>query len=210
MNLPRLMLVTDRQRTRGRDLVRLVATAARGGVGWIQVREPGLADDALRELVCRIRDAVPPSTLLSVNTSVRVARTLGIGLHRAAREGPLGGVELRGAPYGRSVHDDAELRTALDDGVDYVIAGTIFPTPSKPRRRPAGAALVERICRQAGPVAVYAIGGLTVSRVPAVIHSGARGIAVCGALLQVNDPERVAEALTLALDVATRTAGVRS
>jgi thiamine-phosphate diphosphorylase len=205
--LPRLMLVTDRRRTRGRDLVTLVAAAVRGGVGWILVREPDLTDDALRELVVRIRTAVLPGTLLSVRGSARVARTLGLGLHLPAAAPRAGPGASRHRPYGRSVHDDAELASALEDGADYVVAGTIFATVSKPGRRAGGLALLERTCRQAHPVPVYAIGGIGVARVPAVVHVGARGIAVCGALLEDNDPGRVAEALTLALQVAGATPG---
>ena len=44
-NLPRLMLVTDRRRIRGRELVPLVVQAARGGVGIVQLRERDLTND---------------------------------------------------------------------------------------------------------------------------------------------------------------------
>ena len=201
--LPRLMLVTDRRRTRGRELVALVAQAVRGGVGIVQVREPDLPDDELRELVHRIRDEVDRSITIVVNGSLRVARTLHTGLHMPARAARLGDVDLGRAPYGRSVHDDAELRDALDDGVTYLLVGTIFGTESKPGRRAAGVAFVERVCRQSAPLPVFAIGGITVSRVPAVIHAGAHGVAACGAFLSANEPQRVAEAMALGLEVAT-------
>ncbi len=201
--LPRLMLVTDRHRTRGWKLVDLVVRELRGGVGVVQVRERGLPDDELRELVHRIRDEVDPSITIVVNGSSRVARTLHTGLHMPARAPRLGAVDLGRAPYGRSVHDDAELRDALDDGVTYLLVGTIFRTDSKPGRRPAGVAFVERVCRQSGTLPVFAIGGITISRVPAVIHAGAHGVAACGALLSANEPQRVAEAMALAIEVAT-------
>jgi thiamine-phosphate pyrophosphorylase len=202
--LPRLMLVTDRRRTRKREMVGLVASAVRGGVGMVQIREPDLPDDDLRDLLLRIREVVPATTVLTVNSSVRVARTNHVGLHLPAREPELGQIDLDGKPYGRSVHDDDELRVALKDEANYVVAGTVFPTQSKPGRRPAGVALIERLARQSHPVPLYAIGGISVTRVPALIHAGAHGIAVCGALLSANDPERVAQALTLAIEVATR------
>ncbi len=201
--LPRLMLVTDRRRTRGRDLVELVVRAVEGGVGAVQVREPGLPDDELRELVQRIRTAVDPSITILVNGSSRVARTMRTGLHLPARAPRLGEIELGGAPYGRSVHDDRELRDALEDGVTYVVAGTIFRTDSKAGRQPAGVGFVERVCRQSHPLPVYAIGGISISRIPAVIHAGAHGIAACGAFLSVDEPERMAQAMALAIRVAS-------
>jgi thiamine-phosphate pyrophosphorylase len=199
--LPRLMLVTDRHRTRGRDLVELVEAAVRGGVGAVQLREPDLPDDELRELLARLRRRVPASTTLVVNHSLRVARAAGVGLHLAAREPALESPPVA-SPYGRSVHDDGELLVALAEEVDYVIAGTVFPTASKPSRRTAGVTLIERMQRQAHPTPIYAIGGITISRVSEVIRAGAHGVAVCGAILGDNDPQRVAQALCLALDVS--------
>lgn len=208
--LPRLMLVTDRRRTRGRELVDVVAAAVEGGVGIVQVREADLPDDELRALIGRIREQVPATTCLVVNGSVRVARTLRLGLHLPARAAPLRSIDLGGMPYGRSVHNDEEIRLAMDDGADYLLAGTTFPTEAKPGRRPSGPAFVERVCRQVYPRPVFAIGGITVTRVPAVIHSGAHGVAVSGAILTANAPERIAEAMTLALEVAIRASGQRA
>ena len=62
----------------------LVAQAVEGGVGVVQVREPGLSDDELRALVLRIRQAVDPSITILVNGSSRVARTVHSGLHLPA------------------------------------------------------------------------------------------------------------------------------
>jgi thiamine-phosphate pyrophosphorylase len=143
--LSRLMLVTDRRRTRGRELPAVIAEAVAGGVGLVQVREKDLRDDELRELVLRIRAEVGDGVTLVVNGSLRVARTQHTGLHLpagAAAPGPTPGM-LRG----RSVHDDEELQAALAERVDYVVAGPIFPTDAKPGRRAGGLALVERLCR---------------------------------------------------------------
>jgi thiamine-phosphate pyrophosphorylase len=204
------MLVTDRARTRGRALAAVVAEAVRGGAGIVQVREPGLAEEELGALVQRIREVVPAGTPLVVNGSVRLARSLDVGLHLPARHPPLGGWRPEHAPFGRSVHDERELERALAERVDYVVVGTVFETAGKPGARPAGLALVERVSRLVHPMPVFAIGGVTVSRVPAVIHAGAWGVAVVGALLEAPDPGRVAQAFDLALAVACRVERGRS
>jgi thiamine-phosphate pyrophosphorylase len=204
MVLPRLMLVTDRRRTRGRDLVGLVVEAVRGGAGLVQVREKDLRDDELRELVGRITQAVGGAATVVVNGRAGVALERGAGLHLPAGAPRPAGLDPRVRPFGRSVHGEAELRAAIADDPDYLVVGTVFPTAAKPDRVPAGLALVERVCRQVGPLPVFGIGGVTVSRVPPLVHAGAHGVAVCGAILAANDPRRVAEALHLALEVAGR------
>lgn len=204
--LPRLMLVTDRRRTRGRSLVPIVAEAVRGGVGLVQIRERDLPDDELRAMVQRIRASVPPETRLVVNSSRRVARTMRTGLHLPASEPPEPPAErAHYALLGRSAHDEAEARVGMEEDASYLIVGTVYPTASKPGRPAGGPALIERIRRQVGPMPVYAIGGIAVTTIPALIHAGAHGVAVCGAILQANDPRRVSQAMALALEVARGT-----
>jgi len=198
--LPRLMLVTDRRRARGRDLVEIVAAAARGGVGMVQVRERDLPARELRVLLDRIREKVPASMVLTVNSRADVARAAGVGLHLPASHAA---VERAGvALLGRSVHDLPETQRGIQESADYLIAGPIYPTASKPGHPGSGPDLVRRVARLASPIAVFAIGGIEVSRVPEVVHAGAHGIAVCGALMTANDPQRVAEGLCLALEVS--------
>ena len=66
----------------------------------------------------------------------------------------------------------------------------------------AGIGVIERARRLAHPLPIYAIGGITVSRIPAVIHAGAHGVAVCGAILSSSAPERVVEGMQLDLDAS--------
>lgn len=209
--LPRLMLVTDRRRTRGRELAALVAQAVAGGAGIVQLRETDLPDDELRGLLHRIREELPRDVPIVVNGSTRVARTMRAGLHLPARApfpaGPADGSRSDYPLLGRSAHDPSEAAEALRDDPSYLIVGPVFPTESKPGHPGSGLQLVERLARLVRPVPVYAIGGVSVSTVPDLIRAGAHGVAVCGAILSANDPRRVAEALGLALDVCARAAG---
>ena len=52
--LSRLMLVTDRLETRGRDLVDVVEAAVAGGVGLVQVRERDLPEAQVETLLRRL------------------------------------------------------------------------------------------------------------------------------------------------------------
>lgn len=202
MSLPRLMLVTDRLRIRGRELARIVVDAVAGGVGIVQIREKDLADDTLRALVGRIREKVGPSTLLVVNGRVEVARAEGCGLHLPAAVPLPERREL--SLIGRSVHDVDEARRALAEGVDYLVVGPIYPTPSKPGHPGWGVDLIRDTLDLAGAIPIFAIGGIHPCNVPEVVHAGAWGVAVSGAILSAADPGRAGQALSLALDVARR------
>jgi thiamine-phosphate pyrophosphorylase len=191
--LPRLMLVTDRTVTGGRDLIDIVAQAVEGGVRFVQVRERDLPRDVLLELVLDLREALPSEVLVVVNGRGDVARETGAGLHLPAAA-PLAGQE-RPEFWGRAVHTAEEAAAAAVEKPHYVVVGTIFPTPSKPQYPGAGLGLVTNVARACGDIPVYAIGGVDASRVPELRAAGAYGVAVRRALLQARRPKDAAKEL---------------
>jgi thiamine-phosphate diphosphorylase len=192
------MLVTDRRRVPRRDPVELVGAAVRGGVAFVQVREKDLPDDELRALVRRIRDRIPPSTLVGVNGRVAIARSEGCGLHLpAAAPSP----DTRKLTFfGRSAHDLDEVRRAVDEGADYLIVGPVYPTPSKPGHPGRGPDLIRQVVSRVGPIPVFAIGGVEPANVGEVLRAGAWGVAVSGAILSAPDAAAAAAKLTAAVD----------
>ena len=197
LSLPRLMVVTDRHATGGRDLVDVLAAAAAGGARFFQVRERDLPPDVLSELVEDIKSALPPGTLIVVNGRPEMARECGCGLHLSAAA-PLPEKPLP-EPWGRAVHDEAETARALSDGARYLVVGTIYPTPSKPGFAGAGPQLVRRVVAAAGTVPVFAIGGVDEARIAELREAGAYGAAVRRAVLGAADPAAAARRLVRAL-----------
>ncbi len=193
------MLVTDRRRARW-ALPELVAAAVAGGVDAVQVRERNLGAEELAVLSRRLREVIAGRAALLVNDEPRLAVALELGLHLPDR-----GVDLAQARrwiggerlLGRSVHSAAAA--AASGAVDYVLAGHVFATPSKPGRAPIGLTGLHRITA-AAPVSVLAVGGITAERIPAVLRAGAVGVAVIGAIADATDPERAAAALWAAID----------
>ena len=175
-----ICLVTDRRRA---DPVAQARHAVGAGIDVLQLREPGLEGAALAVLVRTVvAIARGTGTRVVVNDRVDVAMACGAdGVHlRADSLAPEAARRLVPAGFliGRSVHSTAEARQA--GPVDYVIAGTMFPTPSKPGRsdgldEPGLRAIVE-----AAAVPVLAIGGVSVENVAAVARAGAGGIAAIG------------------------------
>ena len=88
---------------------------------------------------------------------------------------------------GRSVHSVAGAREAQEAGADYLMVGTIFPSPSKPGVPPAGVALLEAVGAQVD-LPILAIGGVTAQNAAQVIRTGAWGAAVISAILDSPSP----------------------
>lgn len=196
---PRLMLVTDRRRSR-RPLAELVEAAVAGGVDAVQVREPDLAVPDLTELLVRLRQVIAGRAALLVNGAAGLAAELGIGLHLPERGGDLVAARRLIGPnrlLGRSVHS-ADAAAAANTA-DYLLAGHVFATPSKPGRAPLGASGLRRIAA-AAPVPVLAVGGITAETAKSVIEAGAVGVAVIGAIADAADPECAAAALRSVVD----------
>jgi thiamine biosynthesis protein ThiS len=100
---------------------------------------------------------------------------------------------------GRSVHSPEEA--AISVGLDYLLAGHVYPSASKPGKPPLGLDGLRAIVA-VSPCPVLAIGGITAACVPEVVRAGAHGVAVIGAIAEADDPRAAAQALRSALDDA--------
>jgi len=184
-----ICLVTDRRR---RPPIAQAAEAVDAGVDLIQVRERDLDTSALASLVLRVVEAARGSpTRVVVNDRVDVALACGAhGVHLRADSIPASRVRTIVPPgfvIGRSVHGrDEALAVARD--ADYLIAGTVFPTTSKPGRidllGPHGLGSIASAVR----LPVLAIGGITVERAAVVAAAGAAGVAAVGLFAEVDRP----------------------
>ena len=191
---PILCLVTDRHRTLpagAASVVRLAGRAAAAGVSLIQVRERDLDDRSLLTLVRSVVAAVSGSeTRVVVNDRTDVAIAAGAdGVHLRA-DSPSPDRVRRIAPagflIGRSVHTPAEAAAAGNSSVDYLIAGTVYPSRSKPEGgHTLGLAGLAEVCRSTR-VPVLAIGGVTADKVWDISATGSGGVAAIGLFADVS------------------------
>ena len=202
---PSLMLITDRSRLRGRPLEVVASLAVDGGVTVVQLRENDLAGGDLYELALTLRAVLRGRALLLVNERADVALAAGAdGIHLPERGLPVDTVRrLAGDAciVGRSVHSVEAAVRAEREGADYVQVGAVYATSSHPGQTPGGPALVRTVA-EAVRLPVIAVGGITPERVPEVIEAGADGIAVIGAIMDADDPQPAARALSDALHKA--------
>jgi thiamine-phosphate pyrophosphorylase len=197
-----LCLVTDRRRT---DPVDQARAAAAAGIDFIQVRERDLEAAALAALVRAVLDATRGSgTRVLVNDRLDVALATGAhGVHLRADSFPVAAARHAGPPgflVGRSVHSVDEAVGA--SGADYLVAGTVFPTASKPGQpMHLGAAGLERIVA-ATRTPVLAIGGVTLDTAAAIAGAGAAGIAAIGLYAEARSLDDLARRLRSRFDSA--------
>jgi len=189
----KLVLVTDRQQTRGRDLVGVVGACAAAGLPSVQVREKDLGALDLAELCRQILAAIGPARcLVTINDRVDVALAVGAGaVQRTASSLPVRDIKalVKSSMFiGASVHSLEESIEAEDAGADWLTFGPIYDTPSKrPYGPPQGLVALEKVAR-AVRVPVVAIGGITPERVSEVRGAGAHGVAAISAILAADDP----------------------
>jgi thiamine-phosphate pyrophosphorylase len=186
---PQLCLVTDPNVP---ELAMMVEMALAAGITMLQVRGPQLTTYQFYSLVqalyprCQYYGAA-----CIVNAHLAVGQSLQVdgfqlGKHSvsiaAARE-MVGNDYLLGA----SVHMLGEAQMALQQGADYLQAGTIFSSNSHPGEPTAGPQLIYSI-KEAYPASrVLAIGGINARNAEQVMLAGADGIAVVSAILGARD-----------------------
>ena len=191
-----------------RRLLAVIADCADAGVDVVQIREPDLSD---RDLLALVRGAVDRTRATTarvvVNDRPDVALAAGAaGVHLKDDERSAARVRALGPRHwivGRSVHDPAAARRAAGSGaVDYLLAGTVFRSASKPGRPPLGLPALRGIVRSVSRP-VLAIGGVGVADAPAVAATGAGGVA--GIRLFRSDP-----AGNRAVQIAARVQALRA
>lgn len=199
---PVLCFVVSRADAGDGDVEKLVGEAVGGGVSMVQLREPGAPAGELLTLARRLKTVTRGRALLIINDRVDVA----IAAEADGVQLPEAGLPTRVARsligrytvLGRSVHAVETAHEAGRDGAEFVIAGTVYATDSKPDAKPSGPDLIRQITKDSS-LPVLAIGGVKVDKIEELVQAGAAGVAVVSAIAGAQDPKAAAEELTTAL-----------
>jgi thiamine-phosphate diphosphorylase len=189
--LPRVHAFTDGSILSASDFgIRAAAIAAGGPAVALHARDRGGTTARLTAATLRlVALARPPEAAVFVSGRPDVAAATGAqGVQLGSGDLPAADARLV-LPHGwigRSVHSVEEASAAVDEGADFLVVGSIYPTPSHPERPATGTGLVHDAARLGRPV--IAIGGVTPERVPELKAAGAYGVAAIRALWQAVDP----------------------
>lgn len=199
--LPCLTLVTEPNP----NLLSIVKEAVAGGVDLVQLREkPPFSREAFN-VAWDISEVTLGRALLIINGCVGLVRKVGAdGFHlpEVSLFSVTGTRLLTGQGLvGRSVHLVEQAKQAVEEGIDYLVAGMIFASHNSPDAAPQGLDFLREVCT-AVSIPVLAIGGVTPENTAECIAAGAAGVAVLSPIMRASNPRAVAQSYRSALDAA--------
>ena len=189
------------------DLQPFIDACIAGGVDMVQLRDKELDAGPLIERarlalkVCR-HHGVP----FIVNDRPDIALEVGAdGVHVGQDDVPPALARRILGPdaiVGMSTHAPSDLDAALEEPVDYVSAGPVSPTPTKPGRPGTGIRYLTYAVERAKAKPWFVTGGVTPESLPLMAAAGARRFVAVRWMTEAEDPKAAAQALRDAIDKA--------
>ena len=197
----RLYVVTDAREDK-HDLPAFLDAVLGAGVDIVQLREKDAqAGDVIRHARVFRKAADKHGALFTINDRADVAMACEAdGLHVGQNDLPcqwarrIVGPEMILGLSGHSPGDHDNMPVE----VDYVTAGPVWSTPTKPDREATGLELVTRAAHKV-QLPWFAIGGIDGGNVRQVVRAGGRRIVVVRAVTEAEDPVYAVKELLSAL-----------
>jgi thiamine-phosphate pyrophosphorylase len=167
-----------------------------GGADLIQLRAKKASPDELRRMAAEILPITRRANVgLVINDHLSVAQEAGaefchLGQEDFFDQGWTRVSEMRSAEcnvrIGLSTHSPDQAKRAIAAGPDYIAIGPVYATGTKPQATPV---TLDYVRWAAAHVTLpwFAIGGITLSNLDAVLAAGARRICVVSAILNADD-----------------------
>lgn len=198
----RLYVVTDAREQQG-DLADFLAEILDAGVDIVQLREKDAeVADLLRWGELFREAAARNSALFVLNDRPDVALALDAdGVHLGQEDLPMDEARQFVGPdviLGLSTHSPSQWDGAAPEA-DYLCAGPVWETPTKPGRPAAGLDYVRYAATSGARRPWFAIGGINGTNLPDVQLAGATRIVVVRAVAEAGDPGRSVRMLLDAL-----------
>ncbi len=171
---------------------RRVQSLVRAGVDVVQLRDKRLADRHLLERARCLRELTrASSTMFVMNDRADLALLADAdGVHVGQDELAVGDVRRILGPerlVGVSTHSVAQARQAVQDGADYIGVGPTFPSTTKHFATFTGPDLLRQVTSEVD-LPAFAIGGINLDNLDAVLTTGCRRVVVGGAVRASEDP----------------------
>lgn len=194
----KLYLVTNSDKFESEDLfLDAVASALKGGVDILQLREKNMPANKIIELGKKVKLLCAEyGAIFIVNDRVDIAYVLDAdGVHLGQDDMDIESARKilgNNAIIGISTHAPEQAQKAVNDGADYIGMGPVFTTPTKPGRQSVGLEYVKWVSENI-KIPAFAIGGIDLDNVQDVVNAGAKKIAVVRAIINSDNPEKAAQ-----------------
>ena len=182
------------------DLAEFADAVLGAGVDMLQLRDKQAEAGPLLEASAVLRQAADRhDALFAVNDRADVALAAGADvLHLGQDDLPLAWARrILGDDVllGRSTHDPAQAARAAAEPWDYLVAGPVWATATKPGRPATGTTLLRSVADLDPPQPWFAIGGITPANLDQVTAAGATRVVVVRAITDSPDPAAAARTL---------------
>jgi thiazole tautomerase (transcriptional regulator TenI) len=192
-NLMELIAVTDDSH-QVKELAEIII-AIKDEVDFVQIREKTKSARNIIALLDELQAAGMDQRKIIINNRLDIALLKGIpNVHLPEHGIPVKMVKQRYPELrvGCSVHSYESAKEAEKDGADYVLYGHCFETDSKKDIPPHGVEPIFQMKKEL-KIPVYAIGGITVEKIPTIKQTNADGIAVMSSIFQAGEPYSAAK-----------------
>ena len=182
------------------DLAEFADAVLGAGVDLIQLRDKQAEAGPLLEASAVLRAAAERhDALFAINDRADIALAAGADvLHLGQDDLPFTWARRilgEDVLLGRSTHEPAQASKAASEPWDYLVAGPVWATATKPGRPATGTALIEAVAALDPPQPWFAIGGITPDNLDQVTAAGATRVVVVRAITDAPDPATAARAL---------------
>ena len=188
------------------DLAAFVTAVCEAGVDIVQLRDKELPDRALLDRAGVARDAAHAAGALFVlndRPDLAVACDAD-GVHVGQDDVPAAVARRIVGPdalVGLSTHAPSDLAASAGEPVDYISAGPVEPTPTKPGRPGTGLDYI-RLAAERSTHPFFVTGGVSPATLPVIAAAGATRFVVVRALTEAADPAAVTKELRRLVDNA--------
>ena len=205
--VPRLHVVAGDDVIAAPDWRRRLLRVAQAGRGRVALHLRARSSTAAR--LCEVAEwlvgeAAELGTLIVVNDRVDVALAAGAGgaqlredslgvpdalavVRSAARRSDAAEPAGRELLLGRSIHSPAQALELDGSGANWLLLGSVYPTPSHPGGSAIGPEAVAAAC-VATKLPVVAIGGVGPAEAHGLLEVGAHGVAAASGVWSASDP----------------------
>lgn len=203
-----LYLVTDSLDYSEKEFLQRILAACEGGVDLVQLREKQLSSRDYFNRAMLVKEITDQFQIpLIIDDRIDIVQAVNAaGVHLGQKDLSVAVARRILGPrkiIGATAKSLEQAETAVNEGADYLGVGAIFPTTTHVETVHTSIATLAAIKKQVR-IPVYAIGGLNVTNVTAVISAHVDGVAVVSAIMKASDPRESAQKLRDQIIAATK------